>query len=403
MNPGGPGAPGIARLDGIAAALPDELRDRFDLVSFDPRGTGATLPIDCVDSLDPLFDTSFSPTNEHQRADLVAATDAVTAACAQRNGARLEQVSTLDTARDLDLLRAALGDDKLNYLGFSYGTYLGALYAALFPDRVRALVLDGAVDPTLDATQSTLLQARGFEQSLDAFLHSCARDPDCRFHRDGHSARAYDALRRRITRAPLRASRSNGRTLNDTRFDAAVLEVLYGGQASWGELADALDAADHGDGATLLAIADEFVGRQAGGKDDDSVEAFWAISCLDGPAFGDAEQMHALDDEARGVAPRLGAFVVNFSLACAEWPVAPTATPPSIAGVAPTALVVGTSGDPATPLVSARNLASTLGGASLVTARGSRHTAFASGNGCVDAAVTAYLDAPKSARAVTRC
>jgi pimeloyl-ACP methyl ester carboxylesterase len=403
MNPGGPGASGIARLDAIAAALPNEVRDRFDVVSFDPRGTGATLPIDCVDSLDPLFDASFSPTDERQRAALVSATEAVTAACAQRNGVRLSQVSTLDTARDLDALRAALGEANLNYLGFSYGTYLGAVYAALFPDRVRALVLDGAVDPTLDATQSTLLQARGFEQSLDSFLRSCARDPDCRFHRGGHSAREYDALRRRITRAPLRASQSGGRTLNVTRFDAAVLEVLYGGRSSWGEIADALDAADRGDGAALLAIADEFVGREAGGRDDDSVEAFWAISCLDGPAFGDTEAMHALDDEARGVAPRLGAFIVNFSLACSEWPVAPIATPPSIAGVAPTAMVVGTSGDPATPLVSARNLARTLGGASLVTARGSRHTALASGNACVDAAVTAYLDAPRSARSVTHC
>lgn len=403
VNPGGPGVSGVAQLDALAESFPTAVRDQFDVVSFDSRGAGATMSIDCVDSLDPLFDTALAPTTEAERAEMVAAARTVADGCGERSGDRLSQVSTVNTAHDLDALRAALGQKTLTYLGYSYGTYLGALYAALFPTRVRALVLDGAVDPTLDATESSVLQARGFEQSLDAFLRACAADHSCSFHRDGQPARAYDRLRRRIDRAPLPVPDTGGRALNATRFDEAVLDLLYGGKATWGELADTLDATDDGDGAAMLAIADDFLGRRSGGRDDGSLEAFWAISCLDGPTAGDAAQMREIEDEARRVAPRVGAAVVNFSIPCAVWPVAASTPPPSIAGVAPGALVVGTSGDPSTPLVSARKLATELGGASLVIARGNRHTAFASGNACVDAAVVSYLEKPRSARAATRC
>ena len=191
--------------------------------------------------------------------------------------------------------------------------------------------------------------------------------------------------------------------LNDTRFDAAVLQLLYGGHATWEALARALGSADRGDGSALLELADRFVGRGPDGHDDDTVEAFWAVTCLDGPALGGVDAMAALQDEAVRAAPRLGAFVVNFSLACSVWPVEQGTRPPAIADAAPNALVVGTTGDPATPLVSSKRLARVLGDATLLVAGGDRHTAFASGNQCVDRAVTDYLVERVAPPSGTRC
>ena len=183
--------------------MPRDLRDRFDLVSFDPRGVGESGAVKCGADIDPLFDESFSPTTAAERADLVAAFRTVVDACARDSAALLPHVSTVDTARDLDRLRAALGDRKLTYVGESYGTYLGTLYATLFPHRVRALVLDGAIDPAADGTAVTLGQARGFEHALDDFLADCAKRRGCAFHNGGHPAAAYDALRARAARRPL--------------------------------------------------------------------------------------------------------------------------------------------------------------------------------------------------------
>ncbi len=195
VNPGGPGARGIPWMKSVADTLPRDLRDRFDLVSFDPRGVGESGAVKCGADIDPLFDESFSPTTAAERADLVAAFRTVVDACDRDSAALLPHVSTVDTARDLDRLRAALGDRKLSYIGESYGTYLGTIYATLFPQRVRALVLDGAIDPAADATAVTLGQARGFEHSLDDFFADCAKRRACAFHNGGHPALAYDALR----------------------------------------------------------------------------------------------------------------------------------------------------------------------------------------------------------------
>jgi pimeloyl-ACP methyl ester carboxylesterase len=404
VNPGGPGVSAVDRLPGLAQLLPDEVRNRFDIVSFDSRGVAEGVHVDCDTSLDPVFDASFSPVDDAARAELVAAVGAVADACGRRDGGLLRQVSTVDTARDLDVVRDALGESRLSYLGFSYGTYLGSLYAAQFPDRVRALVLDGAVEPPGDPLEYVLVQARGFEGNLDAFLADCASKPSCAFHRQGDTAAAYDALRARLAARALVVDGAGDHALNDTRFDAAVLQLLYAGRSSWDELARALDRADDGDGRALLAIADRFVGRRAGGDDDDTVEAFWAISCLDGPAVEGVEEMTTIERAVRRDAPRLGGFVVNFSLACAVWPAQPETSPPSIVGAAPDALVVSTTRDPATPLVSARRLARALGDAAMVIVPGDRHTAIGGGSDCVDDAVARYLVGPRRPRdQVTRC
>jgi pimeloyl-ACP methyl ester carboxylesterase len=251
VNPGGPGAPGIPYMRSLVASLPRELRDRFDLVSFDPRGVGDSGAVKCGADIDPLFDHSFSPADADERSALVSAFRTVVDACARDSGAQLPHVSTVDTARDLDRVRAAIGDRKLTYVGESYGTYLGTIYATLLPDRVRAIVLDGAIDPAADGTAVALGQARGFEGALEDFLANCAEQRGCAFHDDGKPGAAYDALRARAARTGLPTVRDAGRTVNDTRFDAAVIEGLYAGRAAWKGLGDALARAEDGDASTL--------------------------------------------------------------------------------------------------------------------------------------------------------
>ncbi len=404
LNPGGPGVPAVAYLAAVADTLPDPIRDRFDLVAFDPRGVGTSSPIECEDSLDPLFDQSFQPATAAARADLADAVRTLAAACEARSGALLSHVSTVDAVGDLERLRVALGEDRLSYVGFSYGTFLGASYASAYPHRVRAFVLDGPIDPAMTADAVALGQARGFEHSLDDFLADCSAHPGCAFHHGGDAAAAYDALRDRAARTAIPARSASGRGLNQTRFDAAVLQQLYLGRAAWPSLAKALAAADRGDASTLLESADAFVGRDSAGRDDHALEAFWAVSCLDGPAIGDLGAAAALEARAVAVAPRLGAFIVNNSLPCSVWPVPPVAPPGRLeAKGAPPILVVGTTDDPATPLVQAKALAGTLERGRLLVAGGEQHTSFNVGNACVDGIVTRYLVEHRLPRPGTRC
>src|SRR5450759_5527392 len=221
-------------------------------------------------------------------------------------------------------IRAALGDPRLTYLGYSYGTYLGSLYADRYPTHVRAMVLDGAVDPALDAAAQQIQQAQGFEHSLDLFLQSCASDTTCSFHRGGNTAAAYDALRARVGATPVPAGGAEkGRSLNGTEFDIGVTQFLYSGQPAWPQLAQALDAADTGDSGALLTQSDMYTGRHGDGTYDQSQDAFLAIGCLDGPDVGGLAGLRTIEEQAAQVAPRVGRSVVNNSLACALWPVPP--------------------------------------------------------------------------------
>jgi pimeloyl-ACP methyl ester carboxylesterase len=403
VNPGGPGVSAVDFLQSQVDSLPAALQDRFDIVAFDPRGVGGSGAVDCVDSLDPLFTEQFSPTDADERAALVQAYRQVADGCEARSGARLAHLSTQETAHDLDRLRAALGEERINFLGYSYGTYLGALYAHDFPDRVGRFVLDGPVDPTLDAAGVTLSQALGFERALDAFLAWCAGDRSCNFGDAGPPARTYDELRARVGADPVPAAEQPGRSLDQTRFDAAVLQLLYGGRRAWRSLDRGLTSTHDGNSSSFLAVADAYEGRRSDGRDDGALEAFWAITCRDGPVIGDATATADLEAEAALVAPRLGPFIVNNSLACSVWPQpALKPTGPLTAAGAPPILVVGTTRDPATPYAQARGLARQLD-AALLTVAGSQHTSFGTGNRCVDRAVVGYLRSGDVPAEGTRC
>jgi pimeloyl-ACP methyl ester carboxylesterase len=391
VNPGGPGAPGVEFAGSIASVLPDEIRERFDIVGFDPRGTGESSPVTCRANLDDVFGLDYSPETPDERATLGAGLDELAQECEQQSGDVLPYVSSENTARDMDRIRRAVGDKKLTYVGYSYGTYIGTLYAKLFPKKVRALVLDGAIDPNLRGVEIGLEQAMGFERSLDAFLENCSRNDRCRFYNAGDPAGAFDRLAGQVDARPLPAN--DGRVLGGGEFDLGVAQALYAGRAGYPQLQQALAAAQRGDGDRLLDLSDQYTGRRRDGTYDSSQPAFWAIGCLDGPLIGGPDAFLAAEPQFRAAAPRVGVALLNAGLICAYWEVPPVASlaPFQIDNVPPI-LVIGTTNDPATPLKWSEGLASEISGASLLVVEGSQHTAFVTAfNSCVDDAVVKYL------------
>jgi pimeloyl-ACP methyl ester carboxylesterase len=392
MNPGGPGGSGVDFVLGAAETLPSELRDRFDIVGFDPRGTGQSDPVNCKADMNAYYRLDFSPDDDGERAALVSGIQAFVDACEHNEGSRLPYLSTESTVRDLDQLRAALGDQKLTFLGYSYGSYLGAKYAEAYPDHVRALVLDGAVDPSLDAKQQQVEQAVGFEDVLNAFLKWCGTHTSCIFHRDGKAAKALDRLTARVDREGLAVpGEREPRTLSPTEFDLAIASALYEGRRGFHFLGSALNSADNGDGRLMAELADSYTERNRDGSYGNIEEAFLAIGCADGPPVGSVSDVWSIESAAAQAAPRLGRSIVDNSIACALWPVRGAPAASVKAPSAPPILVIGTKHDPATPFAWARSLAEQLGSGVLIAAPGDQHTAFGLGIGCVDNAVVRYL------------
>ncbi|HEV3135325.1 MAG TPA: alpha/beta hydrolase [Acidimicrobiia bacterium] len=403
INPGGPGASGVKFAREFASILPDKIKSRFDIVGFDPRGSGSTVPIRCENNLDGVFSADYSPDTPAERADLATRLQQLAQSCEARSGNLLPYVSSESSVRDMDRIRQAVGDKKLTYLGYSYGTYLGTLYAKLFPDKVRALVLDGAIDPNLSAIEVGAEQAGGFERSLDAFLADCSANRRCSFYNGGDSAGAFDRLAAQVDAQPVPAG--HGRTLGGGEFDLGVAQALYSGKEGYTRLDQALAAAAGGDGSRLLALSDEYTGRHNDGTYDSSQPAFWAIGCRDGPSVGGPDAYAAAEPQFSAAAPRVGVALLNAGLICAYWPVPPVANeaPVHVDGTPPI-LVVGTTNDPATPLKWAQGLSHELSSGVLLTAEGTQHTAFVTAfNQCVDDHVVTYLVDLRPPPAGTTC
>jgi pimeloyl-ACP methyl ester carboxylesterase len=392
MNPGGPGASAVEFVRAFAGSLDSDLRDHFDVVGVDPRGSGQSARVDCRFDMSSYYALDFSPDSADERSALIDGVQRFVDACVAAEGQKLRHVGTDDTVRDLERVRAALGDEKLTYLGFSYGTYIGAKYAAAYPGRVRALVLDGAVDPSLDAKEMQVEQSAGFERVLDGFLRWCARNRQCAFRRGGSTERAFDALRRRVDRDGLVVPRTQPpRLLSPTEFELGLAAILYEGVAGYADLGDALDAADRGDGRAIAALSDGYTNRTDEGTYRGIEQAFLAISCADGPPVGSLAEVRRIEAAAALVAPRTGPGIVNNSIACALWPFTGPEAAPIRAPDAPPILVVGTRRDPATPFAWAKSLSRQLESAVLISAPGAQHTAFGLGIDCVDDTVVRYL------------
>ncbi|MEU6353715.1 alpha/beta hydrolase [Streptomyces sp. NPDC047072] len=386
FNFGGPGASGVSTMPAYAATV-SALRERYDLVSWDPRGTGSSEGIRCRSDKDVQASEAVDITPDTPAEEQAYFRDASEfgQGCRKDAGKLLAHVSTTDTARDMDLMRQVLGDRKTNYFGISYGTELGGVYAHLFPKNVGRLVLDAVVDPKADAVGHAENQARGFQRALDNYLKSTGQDP-------AQGTRKIVDLLDRIDTDPLPTS--SERKLTQSLALTGIVLPLYS-KDSWPTLTSALESAEEGDGSELLALADGYNDRDASGHYGTTTHAQRAISCLDDKQRPTLAETKRLLPEFEKISPVFGPFL-GWDAAgwCHDWPVAGQYETPEVSapGAAPV-LVVGNTGDPATPYEGARNMADELGAGVGVelTWKGEGHGAYGSGSDCVDSTVNAYL------------
>ncbi len=404
VNPGGPGGSGVQYAARSGSSFSPTVRAAFDIVGFDPRGVGRSNPVDCLtdDELDEFVASDPDPDTPAEEAESRRLLRDFGEGCLERSGDLARHMSTEEAARDVDVLRAVLGDRKLSWFGASYGTFLGATYAELFPGRVGRMVLDGALDPSVDTVELGLTQTRGFETATQAYLRGCVADGACPL---GDTPAAAEQglidLLDSIDARPLPAVGPR-----DLEIGNAVLGVwvaLYS-KDYWPYLDSALEQAQQGQGSALLALGDAYVSRGPNGYTDNSNEALLAVNCLDhddGVPFDEVEPYVPRFEKISQVWGRIFAYGLP---ACEEWPVTTGSEPEEIhaSGAAPI-MVVGTTRDPATPMTWARALADQLDSGVLVVREGDGHTGYRAGNDCVDQAVDAYLVSGTVPDGTVRC
>lgn len=406
-NPGGPGASGVDLVkSSLSFAVSPTLIKNYDVIGFDPRGVGRSTAVKCLDAKqmdDYLYTIPAGTRGSAQWTDeLNAANKRFAQACEQNSDGILPYITTVNSARDMDLLRGVLGDKKLNYLGYSYGTFLGATYAGLYPHRVGHLVLDGALDPAVSSLDVSTTQAIGFESALKAFMQSCLKEKDCPFQGTVDEAMSdLGALLASVDRTPLK--NGDGRMLGADTLLTSIIAALYS-QDSWSYLIQSLTAVLKGDPSIAFQLADSYNGRQDGRYADNSTEAFDAYNCMDYPRDDDPAAKAASQAKIKAEAPVIAPYW-NGADVCDQWPYPPTGTREAItaAGSGPI-LVVGTTNDPATPYAWAEALAKQLEGGVLITRVGEGHTGYNKGNSCVDDAVDSYfVDGTVPDKAGIRC
>ena len=401
LNPGGPGFGGTGYIRAAIRRLPAVVRARFDLVSWDPRGTGDSRPIDCVDDAFLDLKAAVPPVPDSAETLAVARSYERTMArgCVERAGAYAGQVGTRNSARDLEALRVALGEPSLNYVGFSYGSILGLVYAQMFPTSVRTMVLDGPPDYWLSTLDYAYAQARAFKDALDAFLGWCEGDASCALRDAGSPRDVFSELLDRYDRGAVPANyAANGVTrsgsLTANSFETAVLSMLYDKSRGWPILARALLAAARDDAGSLLSLADGYLGRRPDGTWSSVIEANAVINCVDRPDPKPRSAARELADVARfqsDLPPWGGGWAVS---SCAGMP--KPARYDRLGDVrvtnAPPILVVGTTGDPATPYAGASAVLARISGGALLTFESIEHTGYGTQRStCIDDNVNGYL------------
>ncbi|MGH3345245.1 MAG: alpha/beta hydrolase [Carbonactinosporaceae bacterium] len=408
VNPGGPGASGVDHVTGAGVMFTKPVLDRFDVIGFDPRGVASSSPIECLNDreTDRYLASDASPDNPAEVSEYRDSVRTFAHRCEQRSGRRLlAHVSTEDVARDMDVLRAVLGQRELDYLGRSYGTLIGSIYADLFPDHVGRFVLDGAIDPRVGPVELTLAQGRGFQRATRGFVADCVARPNCPLGRD--LDRGVDRIARfleSVDRSPLPTS--SGRELTQSLAALGVIVAMYDEQNGWPTLRVAFDRAFKGDGSALLYLSDIYTDRdQDGHYKSNQNDAIVAINCADQqPDVHTPSDVRALLPEFRDASPHFGEFLAWSTLSCADWPADPAIKPHAVeAPGAPPILVIGTTRDPATPYAWAEGLAEQLNSGVLLTYEGDGHTAYSRGSACIDHEVEVYLITGKPPRQGTRC
>ena len=411
VNPGGPGGSGVDYARAADFIVGKPVRQRFDIVGFDPRGVQRSQPVDCLPDaqMDAFLGQDPTPDDKTEEQAFAASGKAFAQGCLQRTGALTSHLSTVDAARDMDVLRSALGDEKLNYLGKSYGTYLGATYADLFPKLVGRFVLDGVLPPDLTPAEVSKGQAEGFERATRAYAADCVDQGDCPLGGSVDEVMSgMRALLKRLDQQPVPMKDGKLNQLTEGWAATGIAQAMYD-QGSWGALTDALAAVVRkNDGTELMKIADQYAQRnQNGSYAGNLLEAFYAITCLDNP---DSPDLAVYEQRARDnatVAPTWGPFLAWGSVPCGEWPVkaaegggAPHTV--SAKGSGPI-VVVGTTRDPATPYEWSVRLREQLSNASLLTFNGDGHTAYARSNKCIDNAINDYYTGGKVPKDGTKC
>lgn len=398
VNPGGPGGPASQMVEQAAYFFTPELREDYDIVALDPRGVGESTPVTCFSApeLDTALAASYDTSTPEGVDAYLAEAQRIADQCAQNSGVDLlAHISTAEAARDFDVVRHLLEAPTFDYLGFSYGTFLGAMYADLFPQNVGRMVLDGGMDPTLTNAEVVAGQAQGFEAELRAWAEDCLTGTNCPFTGtpDEVVAQVGDLLEA-VNDTPLPSA--SGRSVTGSLATMGVITPLYS-QATWDYLTQALtQAVRQRDGSTLLLLADLSSGRQEDGTyRSNSSEALWAVNCADYPVNGDRADWDAEAQQLAQDAPVFGPALAYSEGMCAAWPQeAQAAGPvePLTADGAPPIVVIGTTGDPATPYAWSRSLADQLSSGVLVTFEGHGHTAYSTlAPACVRDAVDDYL------------
>jgi pimeloyl-ACP methyl ester carboxylesterase len=393
INPGGPGGSGIDTAVSLSfgqamGGLPTEITDRFDLVGFDPRGVGRSNPVKCISNKDQdaTFAAKPDPKTEAEFQEIVALNKRIADDCGDKYGAELPLFSTEQAAHDMDAIRAAVGDPKTTYLGYSYGTLLGATYAQLYPNKIRALVLDGAVNPKQDFVAGSEAQAKGFERAFTNFSKWC----------DGHADKcpiAPDA-RGAVTDAMAKADVSpiegeDGRSATSGWIFVAVISSLYT-ESGWQMLAKAVDDLQTGDPSGIFDLADQYADRESDGSYSNLFDANLAVNCADTDDAPNLDKVRQLQTDWRKKYPMFGAPLAIGMLPCTFWQGTKDPYPAGQAVGAPPIVVVGTTGDPATPYENTAELASMLGTGHVLTWEGEGHTAYANTT-CIAKAVDGYL------------
>jgi pimeloyl-ACP methyl ester carboxylesterase len=390
LNPGGPGGSGIEYTTYVEYVVSTTLQENFDIVGFDPRGVGASTPVECLDDeqTDVYVALDGSPDNQAEINDAIKMSQDFAEACAVRSPDLYKFVDTVSAAKDIDILRALLGDEKLNWLGKSYGTFLGATYADLFPDKVGQMVLDGAIDPGLTNELLSYGQAMGFELALARFVDDCATRSDCPLDASGAAGISeVNDLLAELDANPIILD--DGREFTQAMGTLGVVGSLYDKRYGWPDLRTNLTAAFEGDFTGLATSVDYYTGRNENGTySDNSNDAIAAVNCLDRADRASVEQTIELAKKWKVDAPSFGEYLAWSNVGCSFWKTPATGVAKTISAPGtPTILVVGTVNDPATPYEWSMALADQLSSGVLLTLDGDGHTAYFQGSACIDEVV----------------
>lgn len=375
VNPGGPGGEGV---DFVRNGYFDpDLESNFDIIGWDPRGVGESTAVTCGEQVTAFQALDSDPDDDSEQQSLDAAAEAVADECEESDMGLLPNVGTDDVARDMEAIRLALGAETLNYLGFSYGTSIGLQYADFFPTSIRAMVLDGVVDPALDLEGWLAQQAEAMDAALVRAFEQCHNDSTCPLD---DAAAAFDEVTEMVESDPIPAG---GRALGPAELSIAAISASYD-PALWPDLIDGLADALEGDGSGLMELADVYYSFGA-------YTSYAAVVCVDAPHPVGAQAYEEFSDRLAGISARVGAPTANELLPCAFWPVEPSGTPGEVvAEGSPPILVLGNTGDAATPYENSVNVAETLSDGHLVTYHGEGHTSYGRST-CVDEVVNDYL------------